>query len=47
MTGSPQLVAGLAWWPLRRWLVAAAAAVVFAVAAGAPTDVIPTPLFSG
>ncbi len=45
MTSHLQLVAGLARWPARRWLVAAAAAAVFAVAAGAPTDVIPTPLF--
>lgn len=45
MTAHPELVAGLARWPARRWLVAAAAAAAFAVAAGAPTDVIPTPLF--
>ncbi len=47
MTSSySELVAGLARWPARRWLVAAAAAATFAVAAGAPTDVIPTPLFA-
>jgi hypothetical protein len=45
MTGSPKLLAGLVSWPARRWLVAAAAAALLAVAAGAPTDVIPTPLF--
>jgi hypothetical protein len=45
MTGHLQLVAGITWWPARRWLVAAAAAAVFAVAAGAPTDVLPNPLF--
>jgi hypothetical protein len=33
-------------WPARRWLVATAAAAVLAVAAGAPTDVIPNPLFT-
>jgi hypothetical protein len=31
-------------WSARRWLVAVGAAVVFAVAAGLPTDVIPNPL---
>lgn len=36
--------AGMRGWPARRWLVAAAAAVVFALAAGLPTDVIPNPL---
>jgi hypothetical protein len=31
-------------WPARRWLGAVGAAVVFAVAAGVPTDVLPNPL---
>lgn len=33
-------------WPPRRWLAAALGAAVFALAAGAPTDVVPNPLFS-
>jgi hypothetical protein len=41
MTYAATLIA----WPARRWLAGAAAAAVFAVAAGAPTDVIPNPLF--
>lgn len=36
--------AGLRGWPARRWLVAGGAAVVFALAAGISTDVIPNPL---
>ncbi len=32
-------------WPARRWLAAAGGALVFAIVAGAPTDVIPNPLF--
>lgn len=32
-------------WPARRWWAAAAGAVVTAVAVGAPTDVIPNPVF--
>lgn len=39
------VLAGLRVWPARRWWVAAAAAAGFAVAAGAPTDVVPNPLF--
>jgi hypothetical protein len=45
MIAYPMLVRSLAAWPARRWLVATAAAAFFAVAAGTPTDVIPTPLF--
>jgi hypothetical protein len=37
-------VADVRGWPARRWLVAVGAAAAFAVAAGVPTDVIPTPL---
>jgi len=33
-------------WPSRRWVAAAFGAVVFALAAGVPTDVVPTPLFT-
>ena len=33
-------------WPARRWLVAAAATAVFALAVGIPTDLVDTPLFS-
>lgn len=32
-------------WPARRWLVAAVAAVVTALAIGLPTDVVPNPVF--
>jgi H+/Cl- antiporter ClcA len=32
-------------WPPRRWITAAAAAVVIALAIGLPTDVIPNPVF--
>jgi hypothetical protein len=46
MTGGlPAPLASLSGWPARRWLAAAASAAVFAIAAGAPTDVIPNPLF--
>ncbi len=45
MIAQPPLVRSLAAWPARRWLVAAAAAALLAVAAGAPTAVIPNPLF--
>lgn len=38
-------VAGLRTWPALRWLTAVAATAVFAIAAGAPTDVIPNPVF--
>jgi len=43
--GHRQQPASLTAWPARRWLAAAASATVFAIAAGAPTDVIPNPLF--
>lgn len=33
-------------WPPRRWLAALVGAAVFALAAGIPTDVVPTPLFT-
>ena len=33
-------------WPPRRWLAALAGAAVFTLAAGIPTDVVPTPLFT-
>lgn len=33
-------------WPLRRWLVAVASAVGFALGVGVPTDLIDTPFFS-
>lgn len=46
MSGSLGPLAGLAAWPVRRWLVATAAAAVLAVAAGALTDVIPNQLFT-
>lgn len=32
-------------WPLRRWLVAVAAALAYAVAVGVPTDLVPNPVF--
>jgi hypothetical protein len=35
----------LASWPPRRWVTAAVAAVVVAIAVGVPTDVIPNPVF--
>ena len=35
----------LACWPVRRWAVAAAGAAGTALVVGAPTDVIPNPLF--
>jgi hypothetical protein len=38
------LAAGMRGWPARRWLVAEAAAVAFALVVGMPTDVIPNPL---
>jgi hypothetical protein len=40
------LLAELARWPRRRWLAAAAAALLAAVAIGVPTDLIPNPLFT-
>lgn len=33
-------------WPRRRWLAAVLGAAMVALAAGIPTDVIPTPLFA-
>jgi hypothetical protein len=33
-------------WPLRRWLVALAAATATALALGIPTDIVPTPLYT-
>ncbi|WP_222947536.1 hypothetical protein [Micromonospora aurantiaca (nom. illeg.)] len=33
-------------WPPRRWLAALAGAALFTLAAGIPTDVVPTPLFT-
>ncbi|HLN75652.1 MAG TPA: hypothetical protein VK204_01330 [Nocardioidaceae bacterium] len=33
-------------WPLRRWLVAVASAVLYALVLAVPTDLIDTPLFS-
>ncbi|MEU3550893.1 hypothetical protein [Streptomyces longwoodensis] len=33
-------------WPLRRWLVAAAVAVVAALVIGVPTGVVPTPFYT-
>lgn len=44
-SGLPAPLASLSGWPASRWLAAAVAAAVFAIAAGAPTDVIPNPLF--
>jgi len=44
-SGYRQQLATLIVWPARRWLAAASGAAVFAIAAGAPTDVIPNPLF--
>lgn len=38
-----RLVASVLAWPARRWLVAAATAVAFAVLAGGLTDVVPNP----
>lgn len=32
-------------WPLRRWLVAGAAALAYVVAVGIPTDLVPNPIF--
>lgn len=32
-------------WPLRRWIVAAAAAGAYALAVGIPTDLVPNPVF--
>src|SRR5689334_9836158 len=43
-TGVAASVQSMRHWPPRRWAVAAGAAVLFAVAAGVPTDVIPNPL---
>lgn len=39
-------VQALRQWPARRWLFAAAAAVVTVLVVGVPTAVIPTPVFS-
>ena len=38
-------IRGLASWPSRRWLAAAAAAIGFALAVAIPTDLIDNPLF--
>ena len=38
-------VTALRAWPARRWLVAAAAAVVTVLVIGLPTDVVPNPVF--
>ncbi len=38
-------VGQLSQWPPRRWMTAAAASVVVALAVGLPTDVIPNPIF--
>jgi hypothetical protein len=43
--GLPAPLASLSAWPARRWLATIGGAAGFAVAAGAPTDVIPNPLF--
>lgn len=43
--GNRVLIASVRQWPARRWPVAAAAALAFAVGAGAPSDVIPNPVF--
>jgi hypothetical protein len=40
-----QQLATLAGWPARRWWVALVGAVVVALLVGAPTDVIPNPVF--
>jgi hypothetical protein len=45
-SGHRQQLASLTAWPTRRWLAATASAALFAIAAGAPTDVIPNPLFA-
>ena len=39
------MIADLRAWPVRRWSVAAAGAIVTALAVGIPTDVIPNPIF--
>ena len=44
--GVRQQLAALIAWPARRWLAAAGGAAAFAIVAGAPTDVIPNPLFT-
>ncbi len=41
-----EAVAGIRSWPLRRWLVAAAAAVVVALIIGIPTGLISTPWYT-
>jgi hypothetical protein len=43
--GSSTALDGLRTWNVRRWAVAAAAAVVVALLVGIPTDVIPNPVF--
>jgi hypothetical protein len=43
--GFRTLAASVALWPARRWIAAVAAALVFAVVAGVPTDVLPNPIF--
>lgn len=32
-------------WPMRRWLVAGAAALAYVLAVGIPTDLVPNPVF--
>ena len=44
-TSSRGALGALRTWPARRWWVAAAASIVVAVLVGAPTDVIPNPVF--
>ena len=44
-TAPRSMLGSLRTWPARRWWVAAAAAGVVAVLVGAPTDVIPNPVF--
>jgi hypothetical protein len=39
------VIAELQHWSLRRWVVAAAAAMLVALVVGLPTDVIPNPVF--
>ncbi|MFD2081629.1 hypothetical protein SAMN05421678_12836 [Actinopolymorpha cephalotaxi] len=41
-----RILGPLAGWPVRRWGVAFASAVLFAVVVAVPTDLIDTPLFS-
>ena len=39
------MIAAFRLWPARRWVVAAASAVLFAVLIAVPTDLIDTPVF--